>query len=299
LRLVGKCLFLHILINNSRKLSDMTQNYRDSKEIINSVEDVNDDILDDSDSERTEYGDSSSVGILHECYTGWSKDESADLMAERKYLTDRLVFIEKVFTKGPADKQGPKPSKRTYEQIMKQRNLMKRANNSSNSNKNVIKKFKPDWKNMEPNAFSNYLESLIPKENLHLCPDSNEDEEAILPTDFTEVGPFIKIRIGIIDQTDTKQLKRIIQMGKYLTDAMERFKYYKIKTKLKINWPEWIENEVGIRKSRAQQYRQLSTLVKKYSRLGKVQTNFEHMREMLNKITITFMENPDIGRKFN
>jgi len=270
----------------------MNKNYRDPENIISSLdteEDVDDSVLDESDSEPIA---STSELVVNESNTAWSENDLVELKEWRKHHADKLAEVEEIIIKGYSEiKCRPKP-KRTLEQITGKKNI----NYKSKSSKNVSKKPKIviDWKNMNSIEFGLiYLKTFL-KSNT--SDNESEDNQTEMPTDdVAQMGEFLKYQRIKDEKDETLLLKKKLQLGNYLIIAKGRYLHYKIQTKCKETWDVWLWTTTGINDKSAQQYTSLAELVRQYPKLGQLNISFTRMREMIPKIKKVFIENQSVG----
>jgi len=119
----------------------------------------------------------------------------------------------------------------------------------------------------------------------HTTNNESDDNQSEMPTDdIVKMGEFLKNERIKDEKEETLLLKRKLRIGDYLIAAKRRYSHYKIQTKCKETWGEWLWTTTGINEKSAQQYTSLAELVKQYPKLGQLNISFTHMREMIPKI---------------
>ena len=228
-------------------------------------------------------------------FSGWSEQQLNDFKVLKKFLSDALIVVDETERCGYSDKPYPKMPRITLEDITGTSRGKKRL---SISNKQKCKKTKIDWKNMSAIDFNGYLKTLLLQPS-----DVNREkiiqQPAVMPTDnVDEMGEFLKQSYNNMIDQETVLMSKQLQLGKDLLVARVRFSQFKIESKSKTTWIQWLDSRTSISDSYAGQLKGLAELVGQFPKLQDLQISYTHMREMIPKIKSVFHSNQKIASEW-
>jgi len=260
---------------------------------------------------------SESIGIPDVIITKYKCADEVEnyFKAVEKFHSDAIAVIEDNIKYGYSDKPYPEMPTINLEQIIetvgqsistagqiaekapveKPTGKTKGMKRSSTSNKKECKKAKVDWKNMSAIDFNKYLKTLLRPQSSN----ANREkviQQSIMPTDnIEEMAVFLKQSYKNIRDDETVLMSKQLQLGKDLLVAQARYSHFKIESKSKTTWAEWLESNTDISVSYARQVKLIAKLVQEFPKLKDLQISFTCMREMMPKIKSVFTSNQKIA----